>query len=97
MWLTEITTIFINFSWYINKQNLLLEYKKISIITYICMSLSYLYHRIYNIIKLILLMNVENTKFIYISIVSIYFLLNIYWTYKVFKMINKKIKYIFNN
>ena len=92
MFLTEITTIFMNISWYLNITKSIEKYKKLTIYIHISIILSWIYYRIYNLIKLLILMKSNNSELIYLTISFIYLLLNIFWFYKITNMIYKKLK-----
>ena len=92
MFLTEITTIFMNISWYLNITKSIEKYKKLTIYIHINIILSWIYYRIYNLVKLLILMNSNNSELIYMTITSTYLLLNIFWFYKIIQMIYKKLK-----
>ena len=79
MFLTEITSVFINMSWYLNITNTIEKYKKTTMCTIILIVISWVYYRIYNIIKLIILMALINSNdSIYIPIPITYLSLYIY-------------------
>ena len=90
MSLCEITTIFMNLSWILYKQNLVKKYKFTSLFVDTCMMISYLNHRFSNIINLMILIHSDNALIIYNIIVFIYLLLNIYWIITTTNMLIKK-------
>ena len=86
LYLSEMTTILVNLSWYLNKKNLLKKYKLFTVFLYTSLIILWLKYRIYNIIQVYYILEYK-----YYPIPSSLLAMNIYWLFKIVVLIYKHI------